>query len=208
MIVLDNTDDVDFLLDNQDAVDAVHGTKSRIEYFPKCDHGSVLLTSRDKTAVYNFVSEDSVVEVIPMDTKQAEMLLQKKLGALCGPTDYGRLAKALDFIPLALSQAASFIRQKRRYTVESYLAELERSREARTSLLRKHGTVPKRDRDASSSIILTWQISFEHIHSTQRSAANLLALMSFCDRHAIPDFLVRGVHTQEGGENSRCSSGG
>lgn len=197
MIVLDNVDDATFLLAPPDAGCT---TKRRIDYVPTSNHGFVLLTSRYKTEAYKLVSESNVLDVLPMDLQHARTLLQKKLGSLYTEKSCSQLAEALDFMPLAISQAASYIRQKRRYTVESYLAELEKSREARTSLLRRHGTVPQRDRDASSSIILTWQISFEHVHSTRRSSADLLALMSFCDRQAIPEILLRGVHDQESGE--------
>lgn len=50
----------------------------------------------------------------------------------------------------------------------------------------------RRDREARNSIILTWQISFDHIHRARPSAAKLLSLMSLCDRQAIPESLVRG----------------
>ena len=46
-------------------------------------------------------------------------------------------------------------------------------------------------REARNSIIITWQISFDHIHRTRPSAADLLSLMSFFDRQGIPKSLVR-----------------
>ena len=190
MIVLDNADDAGFLLEPPPITDTVRATKRRIDYIPSCNHGTVVITSRSKDEAYKFVDENSVIEVIPFDVVHARTLLQKKLGPLYDEGSATKLATSLDFMPLALSQAASFIKQKRKYSIERYLAELEKSRQSRTSLLRQHGTVPKRDRQASSSIILTWQISFEHIHNECRSAADLLALMSFCDRQAIPEFLL------------------
>jgi hypothetical protein len=39
--------------------------------------------------------------------------------------------------------------------------------------------------DASNAIILTWQISFDHIREVRPSAADLLSLMSFFNRQAI-----------------------
>ena len=48
-----------------------------------------------------------------------------------------------------------------------------------------------RDWQAQSSIIITWQISFEHIRQTWPSAAELLSLISFFDRQGIPEALVQ-----------------
>jgi len=159
LIVLDNADDADFLLVPSSPADGSTATKPRIEYIPTCDYGTVIITSRSRDKAYKFVDEDSVIEVMPMDANHARTLLQKKLGSLYDEDSATRLATALDFMPLALSQAASFIKQKRKFTIEKYLTDLKNSRQSRTSLLRRQGTVPKQDREASSSIILTWQIS-------------------------------------------------
>lgn len=48
-----------------------------------------------------------------------------------------------------------------------------------------------RDWEAKNSILLTWQISFDHIQGTRPSAAGLLSLMSFFDRQGIPEKLLR-----------------
>jgi tetratricopeptide (TPR) repeat protein len=41
-------------------------------------------------------------------------------------------------------------------------------------------------------VLITWQISFDHIRSTRQSAAGLLSLMSFFDRQGIQEGLLRG----------------
>jgi tetratricopeptide (TPR) repeat protein len=48
-----------------------------------------------------------------------------------------------------------------------------------------------RDWEAKNSILVTWQMSFDHIRQTKPSAADLLSLMSFFDRQGIPEGLVR-----------------
>ncbi|KAK3613261.1 hypothetical protein LTR22_028225, partial [Elasticomyces elasticus] len=75
--------------------------------------------------------------------------------------------------------------------VQQYCEQMQRSRKSRISLLQQHIPLPDRDEEASNSVLLTWQISFEHIYTTTRSAAELLSLMSFCDRLAIPESLLR-----------------
>jgi hypothetical protein len=57
-------------------------------------------------------------------------------------------------------------------------------------LNRDEGDV-RRDRAVTNSIILTWEISFEHIRKIRHSAAGLLSLMSFFDCQAIPETLLK-----------------
>ena len=95
-------------------------------------------------------------------------------------------------MPLAIVQAAAFISQKApRCSVERYLKDFLKSDRKKTSLLNYEGGQLWRDRQAQNSIIITWQISFKHIHRTWPSAADLLSLMSFFDRQGIPGALVR-----------------
>lgn len=54
----------------------------------------------------------------------------------------------------------------------------------------------RRDWEAENCIIITWQISFEYIQTTKRSAAELLSLMSFFDRQGIPNTLLRNRNEQ------------
>jgi hypothetical protein len=75
--------------------------------------------------------------------------------------------------------------------VRQYLAEYLESDSRKTSLLNQAAGHLRRDEAASNSVILTWQISFNYIHSSQRSAADLLSLMSFFDRQVIQEALLR-----------------
>lgn len=69
---------------------------------------------------------------------------------------------------------------------------------SRLSLLQRHDPDLNRDRESNNSILLTWQISFERVLETRKSAANLLSVMSFCDRVAIPaTLLLEGVENND-----------
>jgi tetratricopeptide (TPR) repeat protein len=57
----------------------------------------------------------------------------------------------------------------------------------------------RRDGAASNSVLITWQISFEHIQRVRPSAARLLSLMSLFDRQGIPESLLDG-HYQDGND--------
>ena len=74
----------------------------------------------------------------------------------------------LEYMPLAISQAASYIKQRAtRSSVQQYLEKFEKDEKSRTRLLSVNQREHRRDNDAKNSIIITWQISFEHIHSIQ-----------------------------------------
>ncbi|CAD0055233.1 unnamed protein product [Aureobasidium pullulans] len=128
-----------------------------------------------------------------MHDATAHALLCKKLGDKVDRSDgISELAAALEYMPLALVQAAAFIRERApRSSVQQYLAEYRESDSRKTSLLNRAAGHLRRDKAASNSVLLTWQISFEHIRSSRRSAADLLSLMSFFDRQGIQEALLR-----------------
>ncbi len=139
----------------------------------------------------------------PMALPQALALFEKKLGPLGQSDDTAELAAALEFIPLAIVQAAAYISQRApRCSVQQYLENFRKSDRKKTSLLNYEGGQLRRDWQAQNSIIITWQISFEHIHWTWPSAADLLSLMSFFDRQVIPEALVRNRAASEHGHGS------
>jgi hypothetical protein len=206
LLVLDNVDDARFLLDGEANRDGRGQTtnaqairKPLREYLPHYERGSILITTRDKGAALKLVEECDIINVEPMNEAQAVTLLQKKLGAQGGSGDVAELAAVLEYMPLAIVQAAAYIwRRAPRCSVAEYLEEFRRSEGEKTNLLNHEAEHLRRDRDAKNSIIVTWQISFEHLRQQKASAADLLSLMSFFDRQGIPETLLYGGRGREG----------
>ncbi|KYG40134.1 hypothetical protein M433DRAFT_254875, partial [Acidomyces richmondensis BFW] len=122
----------------------------------------MLVTTRSKEEALKLVYESDIVDVRAMSEGEAEVLLEKKLGR--PSPDNGPLVVALDCMPLAITQAAAYIQEMGSLcSVKQYREKLEESRISRTSLLRNHIPLPSRDEKAINSILLTWQISFDHI---------------------------------------------
>jgi hypothetical protein len=137
------------------------------------------------------VEDEDMIAVEPMRDAAAQALPYKKLGD--GVDKYGmsRLAAALESMPLALVQAAAYIRNLAPgYSVLKNLEEFRKSERRNTSLLNQDNGDLRRDDEAKNSLILTWQISFDHIRSTRPSAANLLSLISFFDPEGISKALL------------------
>ena len=103
-------------------------------------------------------------------------------------------------MPLAISQAAAYIQQRKpRVTVSKYLKDVQQSEKNKASLLNIAIRDRRRDRKVSNSILATWQISFEYIQTARSSAARLLSLMSFFDRQEIPEELITSEYEEDDG---------
>jgi hypothetical protein len=185
ILFLDNVDDTTFLLEprpggqSQTAESADTSTPLR-EYIPQSESGSILITTRSKDAALDLVEEGDIIAIEPMNMGDARNLFEKKLGKLGQVEEVADLVKVLEFMPLAIVQAAAYISQRvPRYSVQQYLAEFQKSDHKKKWLLNHEGGKLRRDREAKNSIIITWQISFDYIRHTRPSATDLLSLMSF-----------------------------
>ncbi|KAF2820272.1 hypothetical protein CC86DRAFT_387312 [Ophiobolus disseminans] len=197
LLVLDNVDDASFLLDAP-TTSSKTAAKPLREYLPHCERGSVLITTWNKGIALKLVEQRDIISVEPMAEMPAVALFEKKLGGQGSrgeSDDVAQLAAALEYMPLAIVQAAAYISLRTpRCSVAQYLDEFWRSNGTKTSLLNYDDGQLRRDWEAKNSIIIMWQISFEHLQRNRPSAADLLSLMSFFDRQGIPEALIRGTH--------------
>ncbi|KAI7340589.1 hypothetical protein KC354_g17189 [Hortaea werneckii] len=190
IIVLDNVDNASFLFEKPNSSD--QRARIRISYLPPCAHGSSLITSRSLAATRSLTDECDVIVVSEMGEATALALLKNKLGQSDAVEDMQKLAEALDCMPLPLAQAAAYIKRRgSRYSVGHYLAQLEESEKSQTSLLSSASKELRRDEEAQNSIILTLQISFQHVRKERPSAVDLLSLMSMYNYQGIPEYLLR-----------------
>jgi hypothetical protein len=114
-----------------------------------------------------------------MTQDQGVELLRNKL--LCPLDEHAsELLAALDYIPLAIAQAAAYINKCfPQMTLASYMRELNTNDKSRAKLLSQAANDLRSDGDASNSILTTWQITFERIREENPSAADQLSFMSF-----------------------------
>ncbi|ORY64996.1 P-loop containing nucleoside triphosphate hydrolase protein, partial [Pseudomassariella vexata] len=199
ILVLDNVDEPSFLLEDPTAAQngQASGLDSRnaqplLSYLPHCPNGSILITTRSRDAALKLVESRDIIAVEPMDQADASALARKKLEKDEDKEGATALAVALECMPLAIVQATAYISQRApRCTVQDYLEKFQNSDHKKASLLKYEGGQIRRDYEAKNSIIITWQISFDHIRQFRPSAADLLSLMSFFDRQGIPESLLR-----------------
>lgn len=199
ILILDNVDD-DELLRKHSAV----GTKDEIymlndpptqpplRHLFKSSNGTTIVTTRNRGVALDIASHKNIIEVQPINQNEALDLLRKKLGTLTEHDRMAQLAQGLEFMPLAIVQAASYITHRSpRCSVSQYLLKIQRSDREAVRMLSEEAGLLHRDWEAKNSIMLTWQISFDHIRGKRPPAADLLSLMSFFNCQGIAEDILR-----------------
>lgn len=149
---------------------------------------------------HRLVELRDTINIDPMLRTEAVNLLAKKLNTQTDDIDLQELAAVLEFMPLAIVQAAAYIQKRApRCSIRRYINEFADCDQARISLLNHEAGHLRRDTEARNSIILTLQISFNYIRDRWPSSAGLLSLMSFFDREGIPEYVL-SAPCQEKGE--------
>ncbi|KAJ5719672.1 hypothetical protein N7493_007250 [Penicillium malachiteum] len=193
ILVLDNVDDNGFLYEPR-YFDEEGASMSLFDFLPPSVNGSIIMTTRSRKIAQRFVEDRDLIQIDPMSQANAQALLNTKLGDQVkaeNKHDVAKLAELLEFMPLAIVQAAAYIKQQAPLcSVKQYIEEFERSDSQKFKLLEYEAGHPRRHWEASNSVLITWQLSFDQIRATNPSAADLLSLMSFFDRHAIPGSLL------------------
>ena len=193
LLILDNADDARVLLDLPQDHTARNPARRLIDFIPQVPHGIVLVTTRDRTSGWALTGDYSTpIEVDSMGPAESLELLKGKL-PIESESEATELLKELEYIPLAISQAGAYIRQRAPLmTIPKYLAEFRKSQDNQTTLLNSNHADLRRDGEVPNAVITSWQLSFDHIRTAYPKAADLLSLMSIFNRQAIPQFLVQG----------------
>ncbi|KAL9118071.1 MAG: hypothetical protein Q9187_005387 [Circinaria calcarea] len=146
VLIIDNADDMDVVCHLwRSQYDQVgHDSRSLSDYLPRTANGSTLITSRNhEVAVQLTGSAKHIIELGPMDSDTAQVLLRKKLTVSAGVEDAKTLVQHMEEVmPLAIAQAAAFINQR---------AEAEELGE--TVLQTRRRVLGEEDPDTLSSIV-------------------------------------------------------
>lgn len=211
-MIIDNVDDAGLLFHDPTTPKHSQGNSHPnpiplLSYLPHCQNGSILFTTRSRQAALQLVEPSDIITIEPMIESEALALIGRKLASDVDNDSATALAVALEYMPLAIVQATAYIsRRMPRYSVRQYVDKYQRSDRGKVTLLDHEGGQLRRDHEAKNSIIITWQISFNHIRQLRPSAANLLSLMSYFDRQNIPDYLLRAPGDETRDEDKSQSS--
>ena len=199
LMILDNADDSGVFFDQNTSSpvyrgDLVSSGPRLINFVPPAPHGTVLVTSRNRTAAYELVGDyENIIKVDPLDEDKSLDLMKAKLpaGAMT-EADAKSVLKVLDYIPLAITQACAYIRETApMMTISRYFIEFRRNETNKATLLNESAKDLRRDPDMPNAVITTWEITFRQIRKQHEPAADLLSLMCLFNWQGIPDVLIQ-----------------
>ncbi|KAK5955635.1 hypothetical protein OHC33_003276 [Knufia fluminis] len=197
LMVVDNADDEGLLLDPIEPANYTEDRQGLKKYPPNSDNGSILLTSRSRRVALDIVDyPEDVLDVGPMELNEALSLVQTKLRMPATTDEAAReLVHQLDCMPLAISQAAAYIREPTPLvTIKDYVHKLRDDPDEQLRLLCLAERDSRRDGGATNAILLTWHISFRHIQQSHPYAGTLLGLMSIFNREQIPQAILKASY--------------
>ena len=189
LLVLDNVDDENVFsaMSTARTTSNPREQQALVTFLPQTPRGFILVTSRNREAALQLVEDaDCLVDVCEMTTPEALTLLRRKVSKDKSSDEVATdLVNALMRLPLAITQAASYISMTR-MTIVNYL---DRFRKNQTMYLAHEQPDIRRlkvTETASNSAIKTWSISFDYIRKHAPLAEDLLCLMSLLFWQRIP----------------------
>lgn len=158
---------------------------------PENEVGRLLITTRDSRVASRLARHGKPITLVAMSLTDAKQLFLHKAEGKA--TDYDkkdieRLVHELDYLPLAISQAASFV-EENGISISDYLAALDG--DDAEEFLHENLDDSRRDEESINSVFRTWKLSSDQIRQQKPKAADLLSLLATLDRQSIPRFLFR-----------------
>ena len=194
LLILDNADDMLYYWPNK-YKSGSHSDNPEANlslHLPEAGESrKVLITSRDSRIASRLSRPSKPVLLQHMSIEEAIELFRSDLeghGSTATEAEMGKVAKALDCLPLAITQAASFI-DENCISVSEYLTALEG--DDAEEFLQEELDDSRRDEDSINSTFRSWKLSFELISKQKPRAAELLSLLGMLDRQSIPKWLVK-----------------
>ncbi|KAF4637077.1 hypothetical protein G7Y89_g980 [Cudoniella acicularis] len=197
LMVLDNADDAEVWIEpaiqQSSEEDGPYRLAPLIDYIPRGSHCFVLITTRNGQLGKRLVEVKSgkPIDVLPFSPKDAENLLRRKLSENddISQEDANEITEALDYLPLAITQAAAYLNQNS-ITAAEYLYLFKTGAADTAELLEQCIYDAGRDYEIKNSVFQTWKISFDQILKQDLRAAEMLSLMAVLDRQAISENLL------------------
>ncbi|KAK0705337.1 hypothetical protein B0H67DRAFT_380681 [Lasiosphaeris hirsuta] len=191
LLIVDNADDSGVFFESPNAQPEIapqaSGQFDLCEYIPRPPNGSVLITSRNKQVAIDLLGGESsgLAEIVGFNLKKAIKFVQGQLGLDEAEDDVVDLIGQLDRLPLALSQATSYIK-KRQINIAKYLHFVRQGDDGLVRLLSEPFQDFGRDSRVPNAVATTWILSFDQIKEQHPLAGDIICFMSCVDREEIP----------------------
>jgi tetratricopeptide (TPR) repeat protein len=193
LLVVDNIDDMGIVRESGQE-------KGILQYLPESESGLTVFTTRNLNIAQSLVRSD-VIELSKMTEIEAVgvlrgCLIRKNLVETEKATT-DQLLIELDYLPLAITQAAAYVNCNKHISLSKYLDLLQSTEEDIIRILSTEISDPTRYEKASSAVAKTWLVSFEQLLRQEPDAANLLRYVSCIEWKAIPQSILPSVQPAE-----------
>lgn len=181
LLIVDNADEKKMWTRNKN--------DSQIDFIPQSSFGRVLFTTRNREIAVDLAISE-ITEVAELDEETGLCILEKSLlrkDVLRDRKVAVSLLKRLTFLPLAISQAVSYI-NKKGIKLETYI-ELLGDDENVIKLLKEDFEDEHRrfiDSTSQNAVFKTWSISFNRVKAENKLAVKILEYMACLNPENIP----------------------
>ena len=179
LLVVDSIDDLSVL---EEPLPSKIGPQNRFQLLHGRKSGLILLTTRDRRIGERLAIRGHTISVPAMSLLEGKQLLSTCLDSTHNYSldEVEQLMLALDYLPLAITQAAAYMTEKF-ISLQDYLSLLNDDIEETQVLLNESLSDGRREYLDSNSVIKTWKISFDQIRKQDARAADVLSLMAMFD---------------------------
>jgi hypothetical protein len=196
LLVLDNADDLKFFKKpfSHQNHEVQLPTSELFQFIPKSSSGAIIWTSRDGGIVGSLVGVEQGIHIGSM-TDQESLRLFQKLSRSPDTTEPSQSEKdlltLLDRLPLAITQAATYIR-KTNISTHGYVNLFRESEDQQSNLLNAEFVDCHRS-DVPNSVMRTWLISMRQIAQESPCAEKILNTIAFFDNQGLPFQLLKAA---------------
>lgn len=202
LMILDNADDRKlFIPQHQDPLNDKELQRYIFAYLPECtdSDGTIIITTRDGKLGRELLHGEDPICVEPLDKTNSEHLLRAKvkpekwnLGAA------ETLLAILVYTPLAITQAAAYIKCTHDVSVKTYLEMLQKDHSSMADVLGEDLPDHRRQAGVANAIFKTLKLSYEYIRNSSNqhfgTAADILSLTAILDSQSLPvTLLLEGI---------------
>ncbi|KAK5072883.1 hypothetical protein LTR64_000707 [Lithohypha guttulata] len=180
------------ILDNADDADVLFCKRRRLaDMLAECAHGSIIATTRNKRVAEKVTMYGTTIAVNQMSESQSVQLMNSFLATdqqynrrnshNYNNIDIKSLAQSLGYLPLALAQAAAYIRENS-ISPSDYLKMWTTSTENAQTLLNTEFEADGRqyyDTDVPNAVGTTMMLSLDYLRERKPRAGEILVLLSF-----------------------------
>jgi len=197
ILVLDNADDKlvffpELSLDITNSTDQSTESDGLAQYIPRGSKGTIIITTRDYEVADLLASTNTLCKEV-LGLEEAKQLFEHHYPGVADHEEHGRsislLLKELQYLPLAIVQVASFLRQNRLLSPSDYLKRFNSTKVSQKDLLSKQFNDIRRYAN-TETILATFSITFRQIQEQSPLGSSLLKMMACVDRQGIPHELL------------------